>query len=115
MKPFVEVDDIRVFNPEVDIAELKWHWDHEDRTIEVLANDGDWELQFDNQLPQKLILGTTLFIQAGAWHRVIKNTAGHLIIKVTKHDANLTRAPTSFESSSANHEQLVPIRQHRLG
>lgn len=64
---------IRTFSHDVPKDELKWHWDEKDRKIKIL-NVNDWYLQFDNQMPEKLVEGQTLFIKAGDWHRVIKGT-----------------------------------------
>jgi hypothetical protein len=61
--------------------ELKWHWDEEDRTVEVIGNT-DWEFQFDNELPFRMT--KSFFIPKGAMHRVIKGT-GDLQVKIIKH------------------------------
>jgi hypothetical protein len=61
--------------------ELKWHWDEEDRTVEVIGKT-DWEFQFDNELPIKM--DKPIFIPKGAMHRVIKGTKD-LQVKITKH------------------------------
>lgn len=66
----------RTFEPTIEIEELKWHQDQEDRLVEVL-NENDWFFQFDNTLPQKL--STQIFIPGGVWHRLIK---GSTILKV---------------------------------
>lgn len=64
----------RKFSIDVSESELKWHWDEKDRTVEIV-NDNNWQIQFDNQLPQKLSKGKKIFIKAGEWHRVIKGNA----------------------------------------
>ena len=71
---------IREFNTDVDIHELEWHIDKEDRIVEVVENSG-WEIQLDNQLPK--LLNDKLFIPKETYHRVIKGT-GKLIVKITK-------------------------------
>ena len=85
MKPFTEekLEDgvyIRTFETSVPNDELKWHWDEEDRVIEVLEN-ADWIFQFDNQLPFPLM--GTVFIPKGMFHRIIKG-GGILKVKITK-------------------------------
>lgn len=83
-KPYCEKKEgeffIREFAPSVDIEELKWHRDYEDRIVEVI-NDNDWKYQEDNKLPQPL--KGTIFIPKGLWHRVIKGTTP-LKIKLQK-------------------------------
>jgi len=71
---------IRLFSPELDSNEFKWHIDLEDRLINVVENT-DWKFQFDNQLP--ITINGEIFVPAGVWHRIIKGT-GHLKLKVTK-------------------------------
>lgn len=71
---------IREFSTDVDIHELEWHIDKEDRIVEVVENSG-WEIQLDNQLPK--LLNDKLFIPKETYHRVIKGT-GKLIVKITK-------------------------------
>lgn len=85
MKPYCEYSEnenvcIRTFLSSVDETELKWHWDEEDRTIEVIGKT-DWEFQFDNELPFKMT--KSFFIPKGVMHRVIKGT-GDLQIKIIK-------------------------------
>lgn len=62
---------LRVFTPNVDSEELKWHRDREDRLVEILGGD-DWFLQMDNELPTKLVVGEKYYIPNGVYHRVIK-------------------------------------------
>ena len=86
MRPYCEYSDgenvcIRTFLSSVDEMELKWHWDDEDRTVEVIGKT-DWEFQFDNELPFKMT--KSFFIPKGAMHRVIKGT-GDLQVKIIKH------------------------------
>ncbi len=86
MLPFSQEDlsesaMIRTFTEEVPDNLLKWHWDAEDRTIEVLENSG-WQFQRDNELP--IDLEGTIEIPKGQWHRIIKGT-GTLKLKIAKH------------------------------
>lgn len=72
-KPFKEITQedcvIRIFYPDVDFEDLKWHRDHEDRWVEPLS-DNDWFYQEDNKLPEPI--NKKIFIKKGVWHRVIK-------------------------------------------
>lgn len=81
--PFIEVGKLRSFYESLIEDDLQWHWDEEDRTIELIE-ETDWLIQFDNQLPIKITNG--IFIKAGEFHRLIKGS-GHLKILVHKHDS----------------------------
>ena len=70
----------RTFSENTDEMDLKWHWDEQDRIVTPLHKT-DWMLQFDNELPVKLIEGEEYFIPVGLYHRVIKGT-GDLQLKV---------------------------------
>ena len=70
---------IRIFHPNVDSDELKWHRDRENRLVEILENN-DWCLQMDDELPKKLIVGEKYKIPIGVYHRVIK---GNGVLKVS--------------------------------
>jgi hypothetical protein len=70
----------RTFSENTDEMDLKWHWDKQDRIVTPLHKT-DWMLQFDNELPVKLIEGKEYFIPVGVYHRVIKGT-GDLQLKV---------------------------------
>lgn len=73
--PFDEVDidnkKIRIFSESTDSNEFKWHRDMEDRKVTILDGEG-WSIQFDNNLPQILIVGQEIIIPEGVYHRVIK-------------------------------------------
>ena len=71
---------LREFEESVDIDDLEWHRDREDRIVEIIG-ETDWELQMDNELPKKL--KGKIFISKETWHRVIKGT-GELKVKITK-------------------------------
>ncbi len=62
---------IREFSSDVDIEDLVWHRDHEDRTVTIL-NENDWKYQEDNKLP--IPCSGVIKIQKGVWHRIIKGT-----------------------------------------
>lgn len=83
--PFEETkisDDtyIREFSHSSDINEFMWHRDDEDRMI-IAVEPTDWKIQLENKLPQSL--SSTVFIERGQWHRVIKGT-GSLRVKIVK-------------------------------
>lgn len=85
MLPFKEKwisqsESLRIFTPDIDVEELKWHTDWEDRIIDVL-NKNDWKFQFDNMLP--IDMKGRIIIEKGTWHRVIKGTSD-LEIKITR-------------------------------
>ena len=61
----------RVFSPDVDTDELKWHQDMKNRKVKIVECGG-WQLQMDNELPSKLSDGEKLYIPKLVWHRVIK-------------------------------------------
>jgi hypothetical protein len=85
VEPFIEEakDDhiIRHFSKDVDPMLLKWHWDEEDRLVEPM-NENDWQIQFDDELPQ--LFNKSFFIQEGAYHRLIKGKSD-LSVKIVKH------------------------------
>lgn len=71
---------LREFEESVDVEDLEWHRDREDRIVEIIG-DTDWQLQMDNELPK--VMTGKLFIPKEIWHRVIKGT-GELKVKITK-------------------------------
>jgi hypothetical protein len=72
---------LRTFDVNVNTDELKWHRDREDRLVEVIDGD-NWGLQFDNELPIKLVKGESYIIPEGLYHRVIKGD-GELKVKIS--------------------------------
>ena len=72
-KPYNESFDgefyIREFSSDVEIEELKWHRDYEDRLV-IPISVNDWLYQEDNKLP--VPINKEIFIPKGLWHRVIK-------------------------------------------
>ena len=76
-----DFSSIRGFTNRVNQEELKWHFDEEDRIIELI-DETDWMFQFDDELPF-LITQSPIFIPKGKYHRVIAGESD-LIIKVTK-------------------------------
>lgn len=72
----------RVFNENVNDSELKWHYDTEDRNVEILQSNG-WKFQMDNGLPVDLVEGETISIPKYTYHRVIKGV-GDLVVLITE-------------------------------
>jgi hypothetical protein len=74
-KPYKEITHencvIRVFDSVVEMEDLKWHRDYEDRIV-IPLNENDWHYQEDNKLP--IPIKEKIFIPMGIWHRVIKGT-----------------------------------------
>ena len=75
---------LRTFSSEVDTDELKWHYDLKDRLVQIVSGE-DWELQLDNQLPEKLTPLKEYFIPKGVYHRVKKGN-GDLVVIITEID-----------------------------
>jgi hypothetical protein len=84
MKPYKEEKQgniiRRTFSDNVPESELIWHRDHEDRVVLPL-NENDWSVQFDNELPRKLVVGEEYFIPKNVYHRVIKGN-GDLMVEI---------------------------------
>ena len=76
-----ENSSIRGFTNRVDPEELKWHFDGEDRIVELI-DETDWSFQFDDVLPFT-ITETPIHIPKGKYHRVIMGD-NDLIVRVTK-------------------------------
>lgn len=62
---------IRRFSSQLNPDELLWHQDYEPRWVWPLRLT-DWQIQFDNELPQKL--NGIVFIPPFIWHRLWKGT-----------------------------------------
>ena len=73
---------IRIFNKNVDINELIWHRDRNNRNIIVKEGKG-WKLQMDNELPQELIEDKQYRIEKEEYHRLIKGS-GDLVLEITE-------------------------------
>jgi hypothetical protein len=71
---------LREFEENVDIDDLEWHRDREDRIVEIIG-ETDWQLQMDNELPKTM--SGKLFIPKEVWHRIIKGN-GDLKVRITK-------------------------------
>ena len=81
-KPYIDNDDIRTFSRNVDIKELVWHRDKEDRKITVLEGEG-WQFQFNGELPFELKENMIFKIPEGMYHRLIKGKTD-LVLKIKK-------------------------------
>lgn len=71
---------LRTFSKDVLSEELVWHRDHNDRIVEVLGGE-NWEIQFENQLPQTLKIGEEYVIPAYTYHRIKRGTTD-LLVKI---------------------------------
>ena len=86
-KPFIETiisetEVIREFKPGQPAHLFKWHWDPEDRVVEVLE-DSDWRFQYDNELPTLMLVDVDIKIPKGVIHRIIPGKS-ELKIKIYK-------------------------------
>ena len=70
----------RVFTPDVESEELKWHQDLKDRKVTVIEGGG-WEFQMEDSLPSKLEDARQLYIPKFVRHRVIKGK-GTLVVEI---------------------------------
>ena len=71
---------LRTFSKDVLSEELVWHRDANDRIVEVLEGE-NWEIQFENQLPQSLKVGEEYVIPAYTYHRIKRGTTD-LLVKI---------------------------------
>ena len=71
---------LRTFSKDVLSEELVWHRDHNDRIVEVLEGE-NWEIQFENKLPQSLKIGEEYVIPAYTYHRIKRGTTD-LIVRI---------------------------------
>jgi len=70
---------LRTFSKDILSEELVWHRDYNDRIVEVLEGD-NWEIQFENQLPQILSVGQEYVIPAYTYHRIKRGTTDLKVI-----------------------------------
>ena len=71
---------LRTFSKDVLSEELIWHRDHNDRIVEVLEGE-NWEIQFENKLPQTLKVGEEYVIPAYTYHRIKRGTTD-LVVRI---------------------------------
>ena len=82
---------IRTFSSMVDETELIWHRDKQDRVVTVLEGKG-WQLQIDNQLPVRMVVGESYFIPKMVYHRIIKSQENKLVLRI-KENVNIQTIP----------------------
>ena len=82
--PFKQIEKegklVRIFSPDVEDDELKWHQDLNDRKVTIIESNG-WSFQMENELPNKLETTKQIFIPKLVWHRVIKGD-GKLVVEI---------------------------------
>jgi hypothetical protein len=82
--PFEQIEQdgklVRTFSPDVDLEELKWHQDLNDRKVTVIESGG-WLFQMEDELPNKLSNAEQILIPKLVWHRVIRGE-GNLIVEI---------------------------------
>lgn len=78
--PTVGNSFVRQFDHSVPTEELVWHRDRKDRLVTVKEGSG-WCMQFDNQLPQTLCVGDTVFVPKNTYHRLHKGH-GNLTVHI---------------------------------
>ena len=71
---------VRRFSEGVDSEELTWHRDREDRIVFV-KEGSEWLLQMENELPIKLVVGSSYKIPKNTYHRIMKG-AGELVVEI---------------------------------
>jgi len=86
MRPYTDIEFtdeyifIRKFDQSVDLEDLVWHRDYEDRIVKSIEKT-NWKFQFDNELP--ILFDKEIFIPKGVYHRIIKGD-GDLVLEVIK-------------------------------
>lgn len=83
VNPYVDNGDIRIFSAEVEVSDLVWHRDREDRKVKVLEGE-NWSFQYEDQLPFKIKPGDEFFIEKMSYHRLIQGTTT-LKLLIEKH------------------------------
>lgn len=76
---------VRTFKTDVLTEELKWHQDQKDRVVTIIQ-DGGWQFQIEDSMPNKMYAGQKLTIPKFVWHRVIKGN-GDLIVEIEELDS----------------------------
>lgn len=79
---FLDGSRVRTFSSDVDVEELVWHRDDEDRSVRVIESKG-WWFQRDGELPVELKAGDVLRIPRHEWHRVIRRSRSPLVVEIT--------------------------------
>lgn len=76
----------RLFKENIDAAELMWHHDECDRKILVISGIG-WKIQFDDELPIDMNIGSEIGILNHKFHRILKGR-DNLIIRIIEVNKN---------------------------
>ncbi len=74
---------LREFDSDIDVDELIWHRDTNDRIVEIVQGIG-WKFQLDNKVPIDLAVGDTITIPKEIYHRIICGNS-KLIIKIKEY------------------------------
>lgn len=74
---------VRVFDKDVNEDRLEWHTDQFDRTVQVIKGN-NWQLQYDNQLPEPFVHNKIYLIDSGTHHRIIKGTDDLVLLIIEK-------------------------------
>jgi quercetin dioxygenase-like cupin family protein len=72
---------IRTFSGVLDDVELKWHRDARDREVTFLSGEG-WSLQLEGGLPRRATPGMSVLIPRDAWHRLLREGTGDLLVRI---------------------------------
>lgn len=81
-----ETKKYRLFKEDIDARELMWHHDECDRKILVIGGIG-WKIQFDDELPIDMNIGTEIEILNHKFHRILKGR-DNLIIRIVEINKN---------------------------
>jgi hypothetical protein len=98
---------IRLFSVSTDSNNFVWHRDATDRSVRVIEGSG-WELQIDNNLPQKLIEGKTYSIRSHNYHRILKGSTD-LKLEIT-----IPKQETKMKLSKRQLKRIIREEYSRL-
>lgn len=73
---------VRIFESNINDLDLVWHRDMQDRIVEVIEGN-NWQLQYDDQLPFRLVDDERYYIEAYSYHRLIKGD-GSLTLRIVE-------------------------------
>lgn len=83
VRPYYDIDDIRVFKKDIPESELVWHRDEEHRVVRVISGEG-WEFQYENNLPFEMKLEEIFYIPKMMYHRVYKKGNTDLVLRILR-------------------------------
>lgn len=75
---------IREFSKDVPVGDLIWHRDEHDRKIKIISGEG-WQFQFDNQLPQDIVVEQIILVPKETYHRLLRGYTD-LVLEITEHN-----------------------------